>query len=68
MELFSVALNPFVGRQLFQPNTTTALLLAEDRKSKKRRRSDRIWAVHAVPWLFKMRFRTLIFSGKTADS
>ena len=50
------------------PNTTTALLLAEDRKSKKRHRSDRIWAVHAVPWLFKMRFRTLIFSGKTADS
>ena len=50
------------------PSTTTALLLAEDRKSKKRRRSDRIWAVHAVPWLFKMRFRTLIFSGKTADS
>ena len=49
------------------PNTTTALLLAEDRKSKKRRRSGCIWAVHSVPWLFRMRFRTLIFAGKTAD-
>ena len=48
-------------------STTTALLLAEDRKSKKRRRSGCIWAVHSVPWLFRMRFRTLIFAGKTAD-
>ncbi len=49
-------------------STTTALLLAEDRKSKKRRRSGCIWAVYAVPWLFKMRFCTLIFAGKTSDS
>ena len=52
----------------FIPNTTTALLLAEDRKSKKRRRSGCIGAVHSVPWLFRMRFRTLIFARKTADS
>ena len=49
-------------------NTIVATMLAEDRKSKKRRRCDCNEAVHTVPLLSKMRFRTLIVSEKSADS
>ncbi len=56
-----------VRRSLGTPGTTTALVLAEDRKSKKRRRSDCAEAVHTVPLLFQMRFRNHVVSGKTAN-